>query len=178
MQPRRAISTRVATASAAPRFHYKQIEVATHEGICLFDITAEIVALLVEVKATEGVVNVMSRHTTTALIINEMEPRLVDDLRQFLPRLVPPSHPYLHNDLHLRDAPDGWPGGANAWRDQEPINAHSHLQAMLLGQSETVPVHQGKLVLGTWQSVIMVELDGAKGRKRAVALQYAGEASA
>jgi hypothetical protein len=42
--------------------------------------------------------------------------------------------PYLHNDLHLREGPPGWPGGNEAWRAQEPINAHSHLISMLLGE--------------------------------------------
>jgi len=167
-------STDTLSGAKSSCFQYKQIEVITHEGVGLFDITPQIEDLLAELGATEGFVNVMSRHTTTALTINEMEPRLVDDVRQFLPKLVPPQHPYLHNDMHLREAPDGWPGGADAWREQEPINAHSHLQAMLLGQSETVPVHKGKLVLGTWQSLILVELDGKKDRKRTVALQYVG----
>ena len=51
------------------------------------------------------------------------------------------------------------------WRDQEPINAHSHFAAMLLGSSETVPVTRGKLVLGQWQSVMMVDTDGPRERK-------------
>lgn len=60
---------------------------------------------------TEGVATVYSRHTTTAITINEMEPRLVDDARQFLLKLVPAAYPYLHNDLHLRSGPPDWPGG-------------------------------------------------------------------
>ena len=51
------------------------------------------------------------------------------------------------------------------WRDQEPINAHSHFAAMLLGSSETVPVTGGKLVLGQWQSVMLVDTDGPRERK-------------
>ena len=51
------------------------------------------------------------------------------------------------------------------WRDQEPINAHSHFAAMLLGSSEAVPVTKGKLVLGQWQSVMMVDTDGPRERK-------------
>jgi len=153
---------------------YTQVEVVTQPGVALFDITPQIKALLAVLGATEGVVHVLSRHTTTAVVINEMEGRLVDDVRQFLPKLVPPGEPYLHNDIHLRDGPPDWPGGNAAWRAQEPVNAHSHLQAMLLGQSETVPVHQGELVLGTWQSVILVELDGTEGRVRTVGLQFMG----
>lgn len=70
---------------------------------------------------------------------------------QFLHRLAPPSAPYLHNDLHVRPAPDNWPGGWAAWAAQEPQNAHSHLLSMVLGNTLTVPVTQGKLALGTWQ---------------------------
>ena len=102
----------------------------------------------------------LSRHTTTAVVINEAEPRLLDDIRLWLRRLAPPSDPYLHNDLHLRDAPDGWPGGWGAWAAQEPANAHSHLLSIALGNSECVPVAGGALALGTWQSVLLVELDG------------------
>lgn len=52
----------------------------------------------------EGWVNVVSRHTTTAVTLNECESRLMDDVRQFLLKLAPPSYPYLHNDIHLRPA--------------------------------------------------------------------------
>ena len=64
---------------------------------------------------------------------------------------------------------NGWdvddPVELQRWRDQEPINAHSHLAAMLLGSSETVPVTNGELVLGQWQSVMMVDTDGPRERK-------------
>jgi hypothetical protein len=70
---------------------------------------------------------------------------------QFLRKLAPPSDPYLHNDLHVREAPEYWPGGHAAWSAQEPENAHSHLLSMVIGNSETVPVTKGQLALGTWQ---------------------------
>ena len=85
-----------------------------------------------------------------------MEGRLVDDLRQYLLKLVPADYPYLHNDLHLRKGPANWPGGDEAWRLQEPINAHSHIISMLMGITASIPVHNGDLMLGTWQSVILV----------------------
>eukprot|EP00640_Fibrocapsa_japonica_P004121 CAMPEP_0113943648 /NCGR_PEP_ID=MMETSP1339-20121228/26949_1 /TAXON_ID=94617 /ORGANISM="Fibrocapsa japonica" /LENGTH=222 /DNA_ID=CAMNT_0000948585 /DNA_START=15 /DNA_END=683 /DNA_ORIENTATION=+ /assembly_acc=CAM_ASM_000762 len=155
------------------KIHYKQIEVDTKFGISLFDITPQIKELVQEHDIKEGYVNVLSRHTTTAVTLNEMEDRLVDDFRQWLLKLAPPSYPYLHNDLHLRKGPEGWPGGDEAWREQEPINAHSHLLAMTIGQSETIPVSDGKIMIGTWQSVILVELDGP--RKRTVGLQVVGK---
>ena len=131
-------------------------------GIALYDITPQVRSILDKTGVKEGVVNVVSRHTTTALTINECEPRLMDDVRQFLAKLVPASYPYLHNDMQFRDIPVPFKG---VWPDNEPINAHSHIIGMLLGQSDSVPIHEGKLVLGTYQSIIFVELDGPRTRK-------------
>ncbi|PSC67996.1 acetamidase [Micractinium conductrix] len=91
-------------------------------------------------------------------------------MRQFLARLAPAGQPYLHNDLQYREAPIGWPGGWEAWAAQEPENAHSHLLSMVLGNSETIPITGGKLALGQWQSVMLVELDGARARTVGVQL--------
>lgn len=101
---------------------YTEIKVPTLNGIHLSDITPQIRQFIKESGVTEGVVTVLSRHTTSAITINEMEGRLVDDTRQFLLKLVPVAYPYLHNDLHLRNGPPNWPGGDEAWRAQEPIN--------------------------------------------------------
>jgi secondary thiamine-phosphate synthase enzyme len=109
-----------------------------------------------------GFVTVTSQHTTTAIIINEDEPRLHEDIKRFLTRLIPPKEPYLHNDIALRDCPP-----------DEPENAHSHLAAMLLGSSEVVPLVDGELALGQYQSVMLVELDGP--RRRRVRVQVVGE---
>ena len=65
----------------------------------------------------------------------------------------------------LKNAVGGHKGWERAWRDQEPINAHSHFAAMLLGSSETVPVTEGGLVIGQWQSVMLVDTDGPRERK-------------
>ncbi len=80
----------------------------------------------------------------------------------FLRKLAPESDRYLNNDLHLRDVPE-----------DEPINAHFHLMAMMLTTSEVVPIVKGKLALGTWQFVLFFELDGP--RKGTVFLQISGE---
>ncbi|MDJ0636600.1 MAG: YjbQ family protein [Xenococcaceae cyanobacterium MO_188.B29] len=76
--------------------------------------------------------------------------------------LAPPTDKYLHNDLHLRDVPP-----------DEPINAHSHLIAMMLNNSATIPLVEGKMALGKWQSVLFFELDGP--RRRTVLIQISGE---
>ena len=97
-------------------------------------------------------------HTTTALVVNEFEERLLQDLKTWLERLAPASEGWKHNDLHLREGipPD------------EPRNAHAHLQAMLLGHGVCVPIINGELSLGRYQDVILVELDGPRQRKVAV----------
>ena len=155
------------------RFEYTQLERDTKApGVSLHDITEDVRAAVSRAGVRNGTVNVLSRHTTTAVTINEAEPRLMDDVRVFLRKLAPPDAFYLHNDLHVREAPPDWPGGDDAWREQEPENCHSHLLSMLLGNSETIPVVDGKLMLGTWQSVMLVELDGP--RTRTVGVQVAG----
>lgn len=98
----------------------------------------------------------------STLVINEDESRLLQDIKVYLTKLAPPTESYLHNDLHLRDVPP-----------DEPENAHSHLMAMTLSTSEVIPIVDGKLALGTYQSLMLVELDGP--RKRTFFVQVWGE---
>jgi secondary thiamine-phosphate synthase enzyme len=138
------------------------IEVETDKGIGIYNITPQIDEILKTTRINNGQVVVFSRHTTTALAINEYEERLLEDTKVHLRTLAPESGKYLHNDLHLRDVPP-----------DEPINAHSHLMAMMLSTSEVIPVVDGQLALGTWQSVLLFDLDGP--RKRTVLIQISGE---
>ncbi|MBW4684782.1 MAG: secondary thiamine-phosphate synthase enzyme YjbQ [Komarekiella atlantica HA4396-MV6] len=138
------------------------IQIETEQGINIHNITPQIQDIITSTSIKNGQILVFSRHTTTALAINENEVRLLEDIRVFLQKLAPDSERYLHNDLHLRDVPE-----------DEPINAHSHLMAMMLSTSEVIPLVDGKLALGTWQSVLFFELDGP--RKRTVFLQISGE---
>ncbi|KAF3888702.1 MULTISPECIES: secondary thiamine-phosphate synthase enzyme YjbQ [Nostocales] len=139
------------------------IEIETDKGINIHNITPQLEAILVSTSIQNGQLLVFSRHTTTALAINEYEERLLADIKVYLQKLAPESDRYLHNDLHLRPniPPD------------EPMNAHSHLMAMTLSTSEIVPIVDGKLALGTYQSVLLFELDGP--RKRTVFCQISGE---
>ncbi|WP_088892929.1 secondary thiamine-phosphate synthase enzyme YjbQ [Leptolyngbya ohadii] len=141
----------------------RSIELETATGIEIYDITPQIKAIVKETGIQNGQALIFSRHTTTALAINEFEPRLMDDLKVYLRKLAPETGSYKHNDLHLRPniPPD------------EPMNAHSHLMAMTLSTSEVIPIANGKLALGTYQSVMLFELDGP--RKRSVFCQMWGE---
>ena len=141
---------------------YYPLQLTTGEGIALHDVTPQVRSYLNESGIQNGFVTVTSRHTTTALTINEYEERLLEDVKTFFMRLIPPQAKYLHTDIHLRDCPP-----------DEPENAHSHLAAMLLGSSEVIPVSEGALVLGQYQSVMLVELDGS--RERTLAVQVYGE---
>ena len=139
------------------------IEVETDKGINIYNITPQIEKILEATSIKSGQVLVFSRHTTTALAINENEERLLEDTKVHLRKLAPESEKYLHNDLHLRrDIPP-----------DEPMNAHSHLMAMMLSSSEVIPVVDGQLALGTWQSILFFDLDGP--RKRTVFIQISGE---
>lgn len=121
------------------------IEVKTDSGICIYNITPQLVRIVNSTSVKNGQVLVFSQHTTTALAINENEDRLLEDVKVYLEKLAPPSGKYLHNDLHLRDVPA-----------DEPMNAHSHLIAMMLSSSEVIPIMNSKLALGTWQSVLFL----------------------
>ncbi len=137
---------------------YREIAVATTENFGVHDVTDHVRAIVRESGVREGVVTVTSRHTTCAISVNENEERLLEDIREFFLRLAPPDARYLHNDLHLREniPPD------------EPENAHAHLIAMMLGNSESLCVHEGEPVLGRYQSVLLVEMDGPRDRTVAV----------
>jgi secondary thiamine-phosphate synthase enzyme len=143
------------------RIEHGVIELDTGDGIRVHDLTPQVRERVAHSGIRNGFVTVAARHTTVALTINENEPRLFEDLSRFLARLVPVADAYLHNDIHLRDCPD-----------DEPRNAHSHIMAMLLGSSETVQVSDGVLALGTYQALLLVELDGP--RRRSVNVMVVG----
>ncbi len=144
------------------RISHHTITLRTGEGVAFHDLTPRLRELVTAAGLREGLAVVSCGHTTTALVVNENEPRLLEDLRRFLTRLAPPGAGYLHDDIELRDCPP-----------DEPRNAHSHLAAMLLNSTEVIAVTGGGLALGTWQSLLLVELDGP--RERTVRVQLLGE---
>jgi secondary thiamine-phosphate synthase enzyme len=140
----------------------KILEIETQDAINIYNITSQIEDFLASTSIQNGHILVFSRHTTTALAVNEYEVRLLEDIKVFLRKIAPVSESYLHNDLHLRIVPP-----------DEPMNAHSHLMAMMLNNTELIPVVNGKLALGTYQSILFFELDGP--RKRTFFCQLQGE---
>jgi len=110
----------------------------------LIDITDRVRGLVKESGIKDGICFISTRHTTCSIIINENERGLRTDIIGMLEKIVPQNQNYAH--------------------DQIDNNAHSHLRAILLGMSEIIPVEDGHLVLGTWQSIFFVELDGPRNR--------------
>jgi thiamine phosphate synthase YjbQ (UPF0047 family) len=155
--------------------HYAEIQLDTDHGMSIFDITPQIEGIVSNSGCQEGTVTVLSKHSTVSISINEMEGRLVDDIRQYFLSLAPPYKPYLHNDLDYRVGPDDWVGGDEAWRAfrrTQPVNTHSHLIAMMLGTSECIPISTGVMKKGKYQSILAVDIDGPK--TRVIAVQVTG----
>jgi secondary thiamine-phosphate synthase enzyme len=138
-----------------------RLTLQTSGSFCCHDISAELQALVDTSGLGDGLLVAAGQHTTTALVVNENEQRLLADIERFFLQLVPADRPWLHNDLHLR--PDIPP--------DEPRNAHSHLIALLLGNHLTLPVVAGRLGLGRYQAVLLVELDGPRQREVLVQLR-------
>ena len=139
------------------------LELRTTRAPELIDVTHHLEAFVAASPVAHGQLLVHSLHTTAAVITNEREPLLHVDIRTFLERLASERSAYRHDDFDVRTT--------NMTPD-ERANGHAHLRHLLLGASETFAVVRGRLVLGRWQRVFLVELDGARTRK--VVLQLTG----
>jgi len=118
-----------------------EITVKTEKKIHVIDITHHVKSNL---HITNGIVNIFTQHTTAAITINEYEPGLINDLEHLYTSHIP-DRMYEH--------------------DRVDNNARSHLMASILKPSITVPVQNRTLMLGTWQKILFVELDGPRTRR-------------
>src|SRR5207237_10928129 len=130
-----------------------------HGPIGFVNTTDEVPELVGVAGLREGVANVSSRHTPAAVCIQEAEPLLLEDLREFLERSAPANAHYRHNDFRLRTV---------HMHDDESPNGHAHCLQLMLGTSESVPVADGELLLGTWQRIFLVELDGPRAAREVI----------
>jgi secondary thiamine-phosphate synthase enzyme len=137
----------------------RRLVLETFHPIQFVDITDEVAELVRASGLRDGVANVFARHTTAAVCIQEDEPLLLEDLREFLERSAPREAHYRHNDFRVRTV---------HMHDDESPNGHAHCQQIMLGSSETVPVADGELLLGTWQRIFLVELDGPRGAREVI----------
>lgn len=104
-----------------------------------------------EIDIESGIANIFSKHSTSAIVVNENEKGLLNDLELMLSDLISDKYSWQH--------------------DRIDNNAKSHLKSFLLSSSETIPISNGKLDLGTWQSVFFIELDGPR-KNRTVSLKF------
>lgn len=122
----------------------------------MHDLTQEVARIVKGSSVRAGLVNIFNVGSTGAVGTIEFEPGLKEDLPAMLDKLFPASHDYGHE---------------RAWHDG---NGHSHLQATTLGPSITVPIKDGKLVLGTWQQIFHLECD-VKPRSRTIMVTVMGD---
>ena len=127
------------------------LKLDTNKQFEIIDITSRINELI---DINEGIISIFSRHSTSAIVVNENEKGLLADFEFTLENLITDKYSYSH--------------------DRIDNNARSHLKSFLLSSSESLPVKNQKLDLGTWQSVFFVELDGPR-RSRTINLTMVGE---
>lgn len=133
------------------RIFNENLRFSTRGEIDFFDISGKVQDVVEKSGVKNGLAHVFAPHATGILILTEYEPSLLDDIKAVLEKLVPKRALYEH-----------------------PSNAHSHLRSVLLSPDKTLPVIDGKIVLGTWQSLVFVETD-VHPRQRTVIVQVLGE---
>ena len=134
----------------------KYLNFDTKGNADIVDITDDVTVAVNGSGIEDGIVTVFAPGSTMAVTTLEYEPGLVFDLTQALERIAPQDMTYQHNER---------------WHDG---NGHSHVRASLLGQSESFPIIDGSVALGTWQQIICIDLDN-KPRSRKLIVQIIGE---
>jgi len=134
----------------------KNFQIKSKSENDIIDITDQVSNIVKESKIENGVVIVFVVGSTAAITTIEYEPGLQKDFPDMLSRLVPRDIEYAHD---------------NTWHDG---NGHSHVRASLIGPSMTIPFIEGHLALGTWQQIVLVEMD-TRPRARKIILQVMGE---
>jgi secondary thiamine-phosphate synthase enzyme len=129
-----------------------QLQLSTRGDADFIDITTDVERVLAEADVHDGLVTAFVRGSTAAITTMEFEPGGVADLRALLDRLIPVEGDYEHNRLN------------------HDTNSHAHQRASIVGASEQVPVIGGRLALGTWQQLVLVDFDD-RPRQRTVVVQ-------
>ena len=126
-------------------------------GACIENLTKQVQRALDESRLSSGIVVVFTKHTTASVLLIEDEPGIRADTKTIWDRLIPADPVWQHNT-----------------RNPGEDNAHSHLRAQLQGSSVTIPFNAGRLALGTWQQIVMVDFD-TRSRARDLIIQVIGE---
>jgi len=128
-----------------------EFHIRSHRKYEMLDITERVAEIVRQSKMAEGICSVYVTHATAAIVINEnYDPNVCEDVLDALGKLIPEG----------------------VWRhDRVDNNAAAHIKSAILGPGETIPVRDGKLVLGTWQAIMLVELDGPRDRRVVVTVR-------
>jgi secondary thiamine-phosphate synthase enzyme len=132
--------------------HTGELSFSTNGDADVIDITAEVQQVIADGPVADGLVTAFVRGSTAAITTMEFEPGGVADIRDLLDRLVPVEGDYEHNRLN------------------HDTNSHAHQRASLIGASDQVPVIGGRLALGTWQQLVLIDFDD-RPRDRTVVVQ-------
>jgi secondary thiamine-phosphate synthase enzyme len=135
--------------------HTGELELSTQGDADIVDISGDVQRVVAEGGIDDGLVTTFVRGSTAAITTMEFEPGGVADLRALLDRLIPVEGEYEHNRLN------------------HDTNSHAHQRASLIGASEQVPVAGGRLALGTWQQLVLIDFDD-RPRERTVVVQVVG----
>lgn len=130
------------------RVYREVLTYSTSSRFQLLDITVDVEAVVSRSGVSEGLAHVFTPHATAAVIANEAESRLMGDILEAIKAIVPPEKPWRHNEID--------------------DNAHAHIAASIIGSSRSFPVSGGRLVRGTWQNIMLVELDGPRSGRRVI----------
>jgi len=133
------------------KVHSESLRFSTKGEIDFIDLSDKVQETVEKAGVKDGLAHVFAPHATGILILSEYEPSLVDDIKAMLEKLVPKRAGYEH-----------------------PSNAHSHLRSVLLPPDKTLPIIDGRVVFGTWQSLLFVETD-VYPRQRTIIIQVIGE---
>ena len=138
---------------------FKTLPLKTKKKFEISDITRDVVTVVNESNINNGLVNVWVPHTTAGLTVNEYDPDLWNDILSTFIKMVPLKANYHHNAKY-----------SHLSREQ---NAHAHILSCIIKSSLSIPLKEGKMVLGTWQSILFFEFDGL--HNRSLQIQILGE---
>ena len=154
-----AVVRRSARSRKRPACRHARLRIATTRPTEFIDLTDRLSRFVVDADVRDGILNVQTLHTTTAVVVNEHEPLLLTDFQAVLEAAAPDSGRYRHDDPTERTV---------NLTDAERPNGHAHCRALLLPSSACLNVINGRLLLGRWQRVFFVELDGPRERELSV----------
>jgi len=149
-----------AKRASAAGLQVRALTMQTSKRVEIHDLTETVAEIVRASGIAAGLVTVSTLHTTTAVLVNEPQTALLDDIEHLLERLVPRGEDWKHNDPRYSDC------------DRQ--NADAHLRAIMLGNSVTLQIEGGAPLLGEWQRVLLVELDGPRKRRLSVQILAAG----